>query len=38
MSINIVNEEPALFRSIPSVSLLLSLHEISHDGLHTAII
>ena len=38
MSINMLSKESALFRSIPSVSLLLSLYEISHYALHAAII
>ena len=38
MSINMLNKESVLFRSISSVSLLLSLYEISHYALHAAII
>ena len=34
--INILNKESGLFRSISSVSLLLSLYEISHHALHAA--
>ena len=38
MSINMLNKESVLFRSISSVSLLLSMYEISHYALHAAII
>ena len=38
MSINMLNKESVLFRSISSVSLLLSLYEISQYVLHAAII